>query len=526
MRLTDTGWSFDSRDLMRAGCDHCTRLSVGRELRLPGLVEILDRFYKPASGLPIRYGNRFEAELESELRTNLGELVQRPEHARHDETIELMRRGVPVIYQGALRGGSAAIAFSGRPDFLLRGDFRFVFGESGLSAVKQDGDPTRYSAWDAKLSSSAKGEYQNQVALYCDVLAAEGMLSESPSGLLLGNRVVSEFEAELLIAELNQPRTKFVTRVLELSSDSGPKSVADLGELVCERGSSCDICEYPDLCQHERERLDHLQLVANITSIQIRKLRENGVHTMAQLAALTPDADGFDERLVRQAAAQLRSTPEEPFVEVISAEQLARIPTPTPQDVFFDIEGFTFSPPGGIEYLLGWVTVDAARPEFFGLWSDDRPTERRNFERFVKFLLKRHRKHPDFKVYHYAAYEKTALKRLAKRYETLETEVAQLLEAGVFIDLYEIVLKSLCVGQPKYSIKNLEHYYSFERSSQVKEAMGSMEYYDAYLAALPTDRRQAKMLKRQVLDYNRDDCVSTLALRDWLLRLAAEQPKP
>lgn len=522
MKLTDAGWSFDSRDLMRSSCDHCTRLSVGRELKLPALDELLEQFYEPATGLPIQYGNLFEGELESELRINLGDLVRRPEHARHDETLELMRQGVPVIYQGALRGGSATIAFSGRPDFLLRGDYRWEFGVGGLTAVQAEGDPTKYSAWDAKLSSSAKTEYQNQVALYCDVLASESMLSESPSGLLLGNRTVAEFEAPDLQVGLNGPRTKLVNRIAELAGESRPQSVADLGELVCERSTACDICEYPKLCKHERERLDHLQLVANITSLQIGKLKAVGVHTMTQLAAMLPEQDGFDERLVRQADAQLRSKSGVPYVAVVSPDQLARIPDPHPQDVFFDIEGFTFAAQGGIEYLLGWVTVDGARPEFFGLWSDDRPTERRNFERFVKFLLKRHQKHPEFKVYHYAAYEKTALKRLAKRYQVLEAEVEGLLAAEVFVDLYEIVLKGLCVGQPKYSIKNLEHYYSFERSSQVKEAMGSMEYYDEYLTALSSDRRLAKMLKRQVLDYNRDDCVSTLALRDWLLELRAK----
>lgn len=51
-----------------------------------------------------------------------------------------------------------------------------------------------------------------------------------------------------------------------------------------------------------------------------------------------------------------------------------------------------------------------------------------------------------------------------------------------------------------------------------------MEYYDAYLTALATDQVAAEKLKRQVLDYNRDDCVSTLALRDWLLTLRDQQP--
>ena len=535
MKRTNAGWSFDSRDLMRSSCDHCTRLAVGRELGIPGLSELLASYYRPPTGLPIRYGILFEEALESELRQNLGDLVQRPAQTRHEDTVELMRQGVPVIYQGALRGGTAEITFSGRPDFLLRGDYRFHFGESGLTAVRVVGSESEsrsesashsYSAWDAKLSSNAKPEYQNQVALYCDVLADIQLLSQAPSGLLLGNRSLSEFSAADLLESLAAPRSRLLERIRQLTGPDAPGSIAALGELVCDRPSGCDICEYPDLCRAERLRLDHLQLVANITSSQIAKLRASGVQTMSSLASLTPTDQGYDERLVRQAKTQVLSSQGAPYVEVTNPQLLANLPKLTPHDIFFDIEGFTFAPPGGIEYLLGWVTADGSRPKFFGLWSDDRRSERRNFQRFVRFLLKRHRSNPDFKVYHYAGYEKTALRRLAKRYGVLAAEVDLLISSGVFVDLYEVVLRALCVGQPRYSIKNLEHYYSFERSSPVKEAMGSMEFYDAYLTALRENRRQAKTLKRQVLDYNRDDCVSTLALRYWLLELSERQPKP
>jgi uncharacterized protein len=65
----------------------------------------------------------------------------------------------------------------------------------------------------------------------------------------------------------------------------------------------------------------------------------------------------------------------------------------------------------------------------------------------------------------------------------------------------------------------LENYYSFKRVSEVKEAKGSMEYYDQYLSALKEDPASAENLKRQVIAYNQDDCASTLALTRWLRSL-------
>lgn len=526
MRLRDGAWSFDSRDLMRSTCDHCVRLAIARELDTPGLKPLLQAHTFAPSGLPIVYGNLFETQLEVELSANLGDRIRRPARAEHNLTVELMRAGVPVIYQGALKGGSAEVMFSGRPDFLLRGDYQFEFGEAGLTATQLDGgDPTRYSAWDAKLSSTAKPEYQNQVGLYCDVLETSGLLSGSPSGLILGSRELAQFSGRDLIADLGSVRPQLVSRIQELAV-RGFENIEAIGELVCVRSSACDICEYPTLCQLERERLDHLQLVANITSSKIVKLRAAGINTMTELAAMFEGHDLFEEKQVRQAKAQLLSTAARPYVEVRQPKLLSGLPRASRYDVFFDIEGFTFYPGGGLEYLLGWVTVDSPyddpKPAFHGLWSDDRVTESANFEAFVASMLDRQRWHQDFHIYHYAAYEKTALKRLAKRFGKFEAEMETLISSGVFVDLYQLVSQALTIGQPKYSIKNLEQYYSFQRNSEVKEAMGSMEYYHAYLEALQSSPDEAEMLKRQVLSYNRDDCVSTLALRDWLLSLGSE----
>ena len=46
-------------------------------------------------------------------------------------------------------------------------------------------------------------------------------------------------------------------------------------------------------------------------------------------------------------------------------------------------------------------------------------------------------RYPDLHVYHYAAYEITALKRLMGRYGTREDELDDLLRRGVFVDLYK-----------------------------------------------------------------------------------------
>ncbi len=267
-----------------------------------------------------------------------------------------------------------------------------------------------------------------------------------------------------------------------------------------------------------------MQLVAGITRTQIESLHRSGVKTLAQLATREEPTDKLSQEQVQKLARQARLQQHtydtgEHIVEVINASELEKLPAERPGDIFFDLEGFTFfTEPGGLEYLFGYTSIDGGE-EFHADWADTRDREREVFEKFMHDLMNRLQAYPDAKVYHYANYEQAALKKLAERYGSYQHEVNELIDKGVFVDLYKIVKASIMISQESYSIKKLENYYSFDRASDVKEAMGSMEYYDKYLDALAGDETLAENLKRQVIAYNQDDCASTLALTRWLRSL-------
>ena len=506
---------------MRSQCAHCTRVSVARELQVEGLRELIEQFYVKPDSLAIRYGMKFEAALEQELLQNLGDLIQAPQPQTLEATVELMKQGVPVIYQGVLKGGSGELEFSGRPDFLVRGDYRFEFTDSGLTAKQVGHWSGGYSAWDAKLSSTPKPDYQIQVGLYVDVLRTLGLEAPVEHGLILGNRELARFAADAVIAQMITKRATYQQSVQAVLQQN-PKTLADIGTLVCEASSYCDMCEYPALCRHMRFETNHLQLVAGITKAQIEALRQLGILTIRQLAELDSGTDKHPAEVIRKLALQARL--QQNFFDtgirsevVTDPELLAELPQPNPGDLFFDLEGFTFfGEPGGLEYLWGWVD---AKGEFFHHWADDRLGEEQAYEAFMQTVLQNRKRYPESRIYHYAQYEKTALKKLAARTGKFEYEVMQLIENGVFVDLYRVVEKTLVISEERYSIKNLENFYQFDRSSDVKEAMGSMEFYDQYLTTLAKDEAAAEKLKRQVIAYNRDDCASTLALYKWLRNL-------
>src|SRR3954447_14133829 len=84
------------------------------------------------------------------------------------------------------------------------------------------------------------------------------------------------------------------------------------------------------------------------------------------------------------------------------------------------------------------------------------------------------------------------------------------------VDLYRVVREAVRVGEPSYSIKSLERFYMPARATQVVSGGDSIVVYDRY-----RQTGEASLLD-EIRDYNRDDCLSTLLLRDWLVVRAEE----
>src|SRR5436853_5965912 len=85
---------------------------------------------------------------------------------------------------------------------------------------------------------------------------------------------------------------------------------------------------------------------------------------------------------------------------------LARLPEPSPGDIFLDFEADPFVEEGGLEYLLGYVTLDdKQQPKYTPTWALDRRAERRMFESFIDMVMKRREQFPDLHIYHFSSYE-------------------------------------------------------------------------------------------------------------------------
>ena len=169
----------------------------------------------------------------------------------------------------------------------------------------------------------------------------------------------------------------------------------------------------------------------------------------------------------------------------------------------------------------GWNTCSAAgcptNPEpFCAYWGLDHFATRNRkpaFEAFIDFITERRKRYPAMHVYHYAPYEKAALRRSsAQLHCTREDALDDLLRAEVFVDLYAVVRQTLVISEDSYGLKKLERFYRLDRQTEVKKGDESIVMFEA----LASDARRAHP-PRISKAYNRDDCQSTHLLREWLL---------
>jgi DNA polymerase III delta prime subunit len=272
---------------------------------------------------------------------------------------------------------------------------------------------------------------------------------------------------------------------------------------------------------------DHLSQIATITKSQIKKMNKAGIETMqamidtpiSRIKGMNIDAFG---RLKAQAKIQKESTGKAvPLYRILPHEAhkkmgLALLPSASPLDIYFDIEGFPLED-GGLEYLWGVTYFDEnGKRQYKDYWAHNQEQEKASFKAFIEWTYARWEQNPSMHIYHYANYEIAACRKLMGRYGICEDLVDQLLRNEVFVDLYKIVKGSLLLGEPRYSIKNVEHLYREKRATEVGSGGDSVAVYERWREAPDGETWETSKVLNDIREYNIDDCNSTQELVDWL----------
>ncbi len=431
-----------------------------------------------------------------------------------DRTLSAMRQGRRILYQAPLLRGAGAISWSGLADFLVRVDHGLNEPDSALGAY-------HYEVTDTKLATETRAASVLQLCVYTTLLT--DIQRFEPAGMTLAKPARRQAGGAFVIERLKTVHyTSYFSRIRRRMSEF---LNADVGAVYPEPCDHCDICRWWSDCDRRRRGDDHLSLVAGVTRGQRHELGELGVMTLDALARLevaaVPKRRRLPletlERLHHQARLQNEAKALEPKVELLEPEPgrgFARLPVPSPGDVFFDIEADRYDTSGTFHYLLGWVESSTGTPHRRSLWADTSAEEKANFEQFVDRVRGLRAEFPLMHIYHFAPFERIALGELAGRHSTRVEEVDDLLREQVLVDLLPVVRQGLRAGIESYSLKEIERFHGFSRRTELRQAAIARRWYE--LGRLHLNSMELTPLRETIQDYNAEDCESTLSLRSWL----------
>ena len=422
-------------------------------------------------------------------------------------TRALLAAGAEVIVQAVL----VADPWRGRADVLLKTDTPSALGNWSYEVV------------DTKLARETQGATILQLCLYAQLLEQlQGVLPERIGVVTPQSMTPQWYRTRDYLAYFRRVQAGLAGAVA-VPVPTYPEPVA-----------LCDLCRWQVQCKGVRRSDDHLSLVAGILTSQRRELAEHDVHTVRALAQLPqpltfrPSRGAVEsyERIREQARVQVAGrdadAPVFELLELLPEHGFGRLPEPSAGDLYFDIEGDRYAGTAGLEYLLGVAWRGDGAWQYRSWWAFDAAQEKQALEAFVDFVEARRATYPDLHIYHFDHYEPSAIKRLMGRYATCEERVDDWLRHRLFVDLHQVLRQSLRASVERYGLKDMEAFYPFTRAVALREAGDARAVLERAIELLQLAGLREDITPT-VEGYNRDDCLSTAALHDWLEGLRQQQ---
>lgn len=451
-------------------------------------------------------GSAHEAGVAAGLPNGTVRLAGLPGHERAILTAEAMAAGANLIHGGRIEADDLL----GDPDLLVRSGTGYLPADIKSGRAEEGGG-------DEDGDGRPKAHYAVQVALYSDVLQRLGRSAGRTAEIwdVTGRRVTYDLDAA------RGPRTPTSWWDLYVATRDAVRAIAaDPNSTRGALSAACGLCHWRAVCTAQLENADDLTLIPGLGRAA-REGMAGTLSTVAELAACDPEGFingartafsgvGPDRLRTFHARARLLSTP--------GATAYLKTPVELPvtdEEIFFDIEA---DPMRDVVYLHGFVhrtNRDPASERFFAFTADE-PTpdaERAAFAASMAHLAA----HPDATVYYYSKYERTAYRKLRRRYPDVcrEEDVEALFTSPRSIDLYcDVVTKATEWPTRSHSIKVLAKHLGFAWRDTDPSGAASIEWYNRFV-----ETGDRAVLQR-IVDYNEDDCLATRVLLDGIRGLS------
>lgn len=453
-----------------------------------------------------KFGLEHEVLLFNELKKKFKNHIEIKENLdeknRFEQTVSAMQSGYDLIYHAYLIDDN----LRGEVDFLIKVKKKSELGEYS------------YEVWDSKISRSPNPDHLRQITAYSYMLSSVQKVIPDKMYLIDGNKKDHQFkpkEYKDLFLYTKDQFTKFLKNI-------------DDEKIYPEKCKHCSLCDWNDICEKQWEDDNYINQIANTNKVQIEKIKKLGIKTIDQLLKSKKKYSDFKinkqifEKIIEQAKLQeqkrLTGKTEIKCIDNKDEKGFYLLPEPKKGDLFFDIEGFPTSTRPH-EYLHGLYYEENSEFKFKYFWADEnnRNSEKKIFIELINFLEGHFKKYPEAHIYHYNSYEKRALRELASDYfsefQKGDEFNDQLLRDEKYVDLYMIVNQGIRTSEKDLKLKTLEKLCNVEREGEVEVAEESVIFYENWLSS------RDKKFKQSIIEYNKQDTISTYALRQKLLEI-------
>ena len=380
-----------------------------------------------------------------------------------EPTLELMRKGAPLIYKGVLKNGRTF----GLPDLLEKTKRKSKLGSFSYSPVD--------------IKSHAKVTFKDKLQL----AAYSFMLQEVLGFMPLDGAIILKDQSRAGV-DLDSEITKIKAALAQaLSVEKREVSTLPL------RCSECGNCPWSDHCDSGRKDQKLVTVLSGMNSRLVRKLIDGGVATYDRLVKLTPNqiANKFD--LEQDLANEIHLNARAWHTNTPLLKAKVKLPPERQTIIYYDIETY-----GETLYLHGLFIENGKKTEVRQFAAQAIEDEEKVLIELLSFLSH----HPDAVIYTWTTFEIGWISSIAERYPKHEKAISRMLKQ--FVDLKEVVKEALALPVTTFSIKEVAPVFGFKWRAEDASGSNSEAWYDEWL------KTKDKTLFTKILQYNEDDVIA------------------
>ena len=401
-----------------------------------------------------------------------------------------LEEGFKLLLEG-MKNGSSAIC--GAPAFYL------PEGLTGIFDVieKRKGAPSIFGSYhyvvkEIKLARNMQNYHIFQGAFYNYLLGK--IQGYTPPAFYLINR-----DHEELVMEYDKDR------LLEI--------VGSIREILkgAKVSPTYGACLWPWETYNDEEaiRTRDVSLVSGIGPSHKKRLSEEKILTVEDLASTSKDnlltMKGIGEKTATKFLNNSKALVTNKHIRIGQYTFPAK-----ETEIFLDLEGtgeqVTEEELVAIDYLIGILVRKNGEQTYIPFVAHGLDQEEKMFNDFAKWILKQ----KECIIYHWHNYERTHLEKMSQRHNLSRTKTEKIFEN--MRDLYKDAVSSFAFPTYGNGLKQIAAYIGHNWKHKDVNAMESMALYFQYIQ----DPVKNKDKLQKIIDYNKDDCVATLMIKDWL----------